>query len=115
MSVAAEQSVLGAILSAGSYDVDAGHRLVDRVVETGLLPEHFWIESLGKLYAAIVEQRLAGRPVDPVSMAVALRAGETEATVLGRLEVLARTVTAFSPAPHWARLVMTQPQEEIAA
>jgi hypothetical protein len=67
--VGPEESVLGAILNAASFSKDAGHKVCDRVVETGLLPEMFYVRSYGALFHALVVQRLAGLPLDPVSVA----------------------------------------------
>jgi hypothetical protein len=102
----AERSVLGSILSAASYSVDAGHGVIDRVLATGLLPEHFWLRSDATLFALLVEERLAGRPVDPISIAGALEFAHGDALARGRLEVLAREVTAFGTTEHHARIVL---------
>jgi hypothetical protein len=55
--VGPEESVLGAILNAASFSKDAGHKVCDRVVETGLLPEMFYVRSYGALFHALVVQR----------------------------------------------------------
>ena len=102
----AERSVLGSILLAGSCSVEAGHRVTDRVLATGLLPEHFWLASHATLFALVVDERLAGRPLDPVSVAAALEFTDGDPLARGRLEVLAREVTAFNTAEHHARLVL---------
>jgi replicative DNA helicase len=100
-----ERGVLGAILTAGSLDVDAGHRLLDKVVATGLLPIDFYLASHGELYRLLVQERGAGRPLDPVSIADAIEREGGDPHQRGRLAALAFEVTAVTPAPHWAAIV----------
>ena len=90
--VGPEESVLGAILNAASFSKDAGHKVCDRVVETGLLPEMFYVRSYGALFHALVVQRLAGLPLDPVSVAAWLDGNAGTAVTRGRLHVLAKLV-----------------------
>jgi replicative DNA helicase len=52
----AELSVLGCILSAGSYSPKAGQRILERVRATGIAAHSFWFPSHAALYA-ILEQR----------------------------------------------------------
>lgn len=102
----AERSVLGAIISAACLDVDAGHRVLDTVYASGLEPHDFALESLGKLYAAIVKQRVAGLPLDPVSLADALEQEGGPIHERTRLAQLAHEVVGFTQANHWAHIVL---------
>ena len=101
----AERSVIGAILSAGSFDVNAGHRTLDRIIATGLDPNDFYLASLGQLYAALVDLHHRGHPLDPVSVAYELEQAGTVPEVLGRLQALAHEVTAITPCARWAAIV----------
>jgi replicative DNA helicase len=101
----AEESVLGGILSAASRGCGAGHRLLDRVVATGLLPQDFYLASHSDLFAALVRLREEGIPLDPVSVADALDRFGAEAQTRGRLVRLAYAVSAFSNVEHHAGIV----------
>ena len=103
--LAAERSVLGAVLAAGSLDVEAGHRTLERIVAIGLDPNDFYVGSLGRLYAALIEFHHRGHPLDPVSVAYELEESGAAADVLGRLHALAHDVHAISPAARWAEIV----------
>ena len=100
----AERSLLGAVLAAGSLDVEAGFRTLDKIIETGLDEDDFYVASFGTLYAALVELRGRGIPLDPVSVAYELEQG-AEPDVVGRLQVLAHEITAITPAARWAEIV----------
>ena len=102
----AERCVLGAVLAAGSLDVDAGHRTLDKIIATGLDANDFYVGSLGTLYAALVEFHHRGLPLDPVSVAYELEQQQgVGADVLGRLRVLAHEIAAITPAVRWAEIV----------
>ncbi len=101
----AERSVLGAVLAAGSLDVEAGHRTLEKIIATGLDPNDFYVASLGSLYAALVELHHRGHPLDPVSVAYELEEQDAEPDVLGRLHVLAHEISAITPAKRWAEIV----------
>ncbi len=101
----AERSVLGAVLAAGSLDVEAGHRTLEKIIATGLDPNDFYVASLGNLYASLVEIYERGLPLDPVSVAYELEEQDAEPDVLGRLHVLAHEITAITPAKRWAEIV----------
>ena len=103
----AERSVLGAVLAAGSLDVEAGHRVLEKIIAGGLDPNDFYVASLGNLYAALVEIHHRGHPLDPISVAYELEEAGAEPDVLGRLHQLAHEITAISPAPRWAEIVAT--------
>lgn len=111
----AERSVLGAVLAAGSLDVDAGHRTLERAIATGLDPAHFYGSSLGNLYARLVDLHERGLPLDPVSIAYELKRDGAEPDVIGRLRQLAHEVTAISPVTRWAEIVGTAGRERNAA
>jgi replicative DNA helicase len=102
----AERSVVGAIICAACLDLDAGHRVLDTVYATGLEPHDFALDSLGKLYAAIVKQRVAGLPLDPVSLADALDQDGGPIHERARLEQLAHEAIGFTQAKHWAHIVL---------
>jgi replicative DNA helicase len=103
------------VLAAGSLDVEAGHRTLERVVATGLAAEDFYLASLGTLYAAVVELHRRGHPLDPVSVAYELEAQGAEADVLGRLQALAHEVHAITPAARWAEIVAKAGRERRVA
>lgn len=102
----AERCVVGAIISAACLDLNAGHRVLDTVYATGLEPHDFALQSLGKLYAAIVKQRVAGLPLDPVSLADALLQDGGPIHERARLEQLAHEAIGFTQAKHWAHIVL---------
>lgn len=110
----AEQSVLGAILCAGSLDVAAGHKTLDRVLAVGLDPVHFFLASDAQLYAVLIDMRERELPLDPVSVAAELDETHADPRALGRLQVLARTAPAFTPAPRWAEIVRTAGMRRLA-
>ena len=101
----AERSVFGAVLAAGSLDVEAGHRTLEKIIATGLDPNDFYVASLGSLYAALVELHHRGHPLDPVSVAYELEEREADPHVLSRLHVLVHENTAITPAKRWAEIV----------
>lgn len=107
-----ESCVLGAILVGGALGVDTGHKVLDGVLETGLEPADFYRRSQGRLYQLMLEERQAGRPLDALSLTHAIDG--TDPQVRGRLEALAHTCPAMSPAPHWARLVAQAARERKA-
>jgi len=111
----AERSVLGAVLAAGSLDVGAGHRTLDRIIATGLDPNNYYVASLGQLYAHLIEFHYRGHPLDPVSVAYELERDGAEPDVIGRLHQLAHEVTAISPVARWAEIVAKAGRERRAA
>lgn len=104
----AEGDVLGAVLSAASLDVDAGFRVFDRIVSTGLDPNDFYRRSLGSLYARLLDLRERSVPLDPVSVGVELERDGAESTVIARLHQLAHEAVAFSPCERWAAIVAAE-------
>ena len=115
ITVDLEASVCGAILFAAALDLEAGHRVVDRVVATGLLPGHFWRQSLGRLYGVLVAERDLGHPVDALSISYVLERGHADPHMRGRLEELAHTCPAFTLAEHWARLICREARHRTVA
>ena len=101
----AEEDVLGAILSAGSYGIETGHRTLDRAVASGLEASDFYRMSLGAIFERLVTMRSRGMPLDPVSVSDELERAGAEPRVLSLLHALAHTVVAFGPVAHWAALV----------
>ena len=102
----AERSVIGAVLAAGSLDVECGHRTLERIVATGLDANDFYVASLGQVYAQLVDLHHRGYPLDPVSVAYELETQGAEPDVVGRLHVLAHEVYATTPAVRWAEIVV---------
>jgi replicative DNA helicase len=102
---AAERSVLGAILSAACVDRDAGWRIVDRALATGLLPEHFFLASHGEMFATLVRMRHGRVPVDPISVAHELGVCGADALTRGRLWTLAHEVVATNTVERHAQIV----------
>jgi len=113
--LAAERSVIGAVLAAGSLDVEAGHRTLERIIATGLDPNDFYLASLGQLYGQLIELHHRGHPLDPVSVAYELEREDAGADVLGRLQVLAHECHAITPAARWAEIVAKAGRERRAA
>jgi replicative DNA helicase len=101
----AERSLLGAVFAAGSLDVDAGFRTLDRIIETGLDPNHFYIGSNGMLYARLLDLRQREIPLDPVSVAYELEKDGADPWTVARLHELAHEITAITPAARWAEIV----------
>jgi len=111
-----EEHVLGAVLVAAALDVEAGHRLLDKIVATGLDPFDFYLRSLGRLYHYMLAEREAGRPIDALSLySVLQREHDADVHVLGRLHALAHMCPAMTPAPHWAALVAAHARQRKAA
>lgn len=101
----AEENVLGAVLSAASYDVAAGHGILDRAVATELVAGDFYRPTLGTIFGRMVSMRSLELPLDPVSVGHELERAGAEPRVLSLLHTLAAQVVAFSPVAHWATLV----------
>jgi replicative DNA helicase len=119
--VAAERSVLGAILSAGAYGRDAGWRVLARVESTGLHAGHFYLGTHAALFRELQVMRDEGLPLDPLSVSSQLEqraidsigpvAGLIDfdvASLRGRLHQLGHEVTAFSNVEHHARIVLRE-------
>lgn len=100
-----EANVVGAILVAGALGPDCGHRLLDRIVATGLDALDFYRRSLGRIYHVMSAERELGHPLDALSLAWKLEREDYDPHVRGTLEALAHTCPAMANAPHWARLV----------
>lgn len=128
---AAEESVLGAILNAGAYSPVAGKRIVDRVRQTGLVADDFWIPSHSALYGILVRRADARLPLDAVSIAaeieeqafralgslaeLALTHSVNVEVLRGRLECFAAGITAFSNVAHHAAIVVRNARRREAA
>lgn len=121
----AELSVLGCILSAGSYSPNAGRRIVERVRATGITPASFWFPTHAALYAILEHRADEALALDPVSVAAAIEeeawrrlAGLAELAALAdtidveilraKLEMLAAAVTAFGNVESHATIVVKQ-------
>lgn len=102
----AEESVLGAILSAASYSADAGHKVFRRAEAAGLDAGHFGTASHLILFSTIQRMVDANVPVDAVSVAAELDRDHADPHVVQRLRVLAASVPAFNTVDHHARIVV---------
>lgn len=107
-NVDAEASVLGGIIRAACLDQAAGFRIVDRLFAIGLEPDDFALPSHANLYGTIVRLRVAGLPVDPITLADELERSGAEPGVRGRLERIAHETTAFGNCEHHGRIVMRE-------
>lgn len=110
----AERLVCGSMLWAGCVDRDAGHRVADSIVRTGLLPAHFDRPSLCILYGYLLKYRVEGIPLDPVSVAAALDRDGADPAAYGRLVVLAHETGSFTPAARWAQIVVEDARRRAA-
>jgi replicative DNA helicase len=110
----AEESVLGAILSAASYDVGAGHRLLDRVTAVGLVSADFWRPSCGVLFQQLVAMRAVDLPLDPVSVSYELERSGADERLVASLHRLAHEVVSFTPAPRWAAIIHAEARKRAA-
>ena len=102
----AERLVVGSILWAGCVGFQAGHRTADRIIRTGLLPGHFYRQSLGLLFGYLLKYRDEAIPLDPVSVAAALDRDGADAAAYGRLVELSFETGCFTPATRWAQIVV---------
>jgi replicative DNA helicase len=94
--------VLGAMLIAPGA--------IDRAVEAGLEPAHFYRESHGRIYRAALALHSLGQPVDAITMTARLEeTGELD-SVGGRVRLyeLAKLVPATANTGHWARIIVNQ-------
>ena len=98
--------VLGAILVAASWSVEAGHRMVRRVQVVGLDPDHFYVESERELFRTIVRMVDDSLPVDAVSVAAELDRNHADPHVIAKLHILAHEVPVASAAERYARIVI---------
>jgi RecA-family ATPase len=107
-NLAAEEIVLGAILTAGADATSAA--TVAAIRATGLVAEHFYRASHGLIYAAALALVDRGEPADVVTLEHELRETERLEEVGGeqRVKELAGLVPATANAPHHARLVVEE-------
>jgi len=105
-NLAAEESVLGAMMLAG---VEAtSERIVAAVRATRLQAADFYRESHGLVYAAALEVAARGEPTDPLALERELRARRqlTRAGGARRLHELAASAIATANAAHYAGLIL---------
>src|SRR5213080_3935761 len=102
----AEKSVLGAVL------LDERH-LFGLLVEEHLRPEHFYREQHGAVYGAMLELHNAGRKIDHLTVAEALRERGKLEEVGGpaAIEELAGWVPAAGHAREYGRIVRDDAQK----
>jgi DnaB helicase-like protein/AAA domain-containing protein len=105
-NLAAEESVLGAILLAGASGVEASAKTLAAVEGTGLRAEDFYRASHGQMFAAAQRVAARGQPTDVLVLADGLRDRLGEIGGEDRLLELAALVPATSNAGHYARLVV---------
>jgi hypothetical protein len=99
----AEESVLGAILAAGTFKREGNAKFIAAIRATGLQPEDFYRPSHGQLYQAALALDERGEPTDAILLADELGADEDGRR---RLHELAALVPATANAAHYARLVV---------
>jgi hypothetical protein len=100
----AEESLLGALLIAGS----STGTLIERVAEEDLAASDFYRASHGHIYRAILSLYAKSEPVDSITVVDELGKTTTLDAAGGpeRIHELAALVPAASNAPHYARLVV---------
>jgi hypothetical protein len=102
-NLAAEETVLGAILTAGAFEREANAKVVAAIRATGLQADDFYRASHGQLYRAALALDERGKPTDAILLADELGVDEDGRT---RLHDLAALVPATANAAHYARLVV---------
>ncbi len=94
----AEEAIIGAVLLAGAVPPD--------VIDSGLLPEHFYRLQHGTVYAAALELQARGAGIDSVALAAQLN-GRLEAVGgHGAIDVLTAAVPNAANAGAYARIVV---------
>lgn len=83
----------------------AGHRILERIIETGLETEDFWLPKHQRLYETLVAMWERGLPLDPISVAHELERVDADPWTRGCLEVLARSTAYVGSASHHAAIV----------
>jgi AAA domain/DnaB-like helicase N terminal domain len=107
-NLAAEESVLGAIMLAGATGPEASSAVIAAVRATGLEAEDFYRESHALVYAAALAIDGRGEPADVLAAERELRLRQKLTAAGGekRLLELASLVPATANAAHYARLVV---------
>lgn len=107
-NVAAEESVLGALMLAGNDGVDGTRRTVATVLATGLDRGSFYRASHGLIFAACLALDSRREPCDVLLVVRELEREGVLGEVGGQARVyeLAALVPAASNAAHYARLVV---------
>jgi hypothetical protein len=107
-NLAAEESVLGALMLAGTYGPEASASVVAAVLATGLTAGDFYRDSHTLVYEAALAVAERGEPTDVLAVERELRARRklTAAGGSARLVELAALVPATANAAHYARLVV---------
>ena len=110
-NLAAEESVLGAILLAGATGAEASTATIEAVAEEGLRREHFYRESHALIFDAALALAERGQTTAVLVVEAELRRRGLLDRIEGgsdRLRELAAIVPAISNAPHFARLVVEE-------
>ena len=107
-NLAAEESVLGAIMLAGAGSAEASSATIMNVRASGLQAGDFYRESHGLVYESALAVDERGEPADVLSLERELRTRRklTAAGGTGRLTELAAIAPATANAGHYARLVV---------
>jgi hypothetical protein len=107
-NLAAEESVLGAVMLAGASGREASSAVIAAVRATGLEPDDFYRESHALVYAAAIEIAARREPADVLAIERELRLRQKLTAAGGerRLVELAALVPATANAGHYARLVV---------
>lgn len=118
-NLAAEESVLGAIMLAGTHGVETSAKVVAATRATGLKPDDFYRESHALVYGVALVVAERGQPTDVLALENELCARGRLAAAGGtaRLAELAHLVTATANAGHFAALVVeaAERREQVGA
>jgi replicative DNA helicase len=103
---AAEQSVLGSLLLAGS-PTSTTYRYFAEILDTGIRAEEYYQPAHGTIHRAIRELHAAGEPVDPVTVAAKLTERGELARVGGTsyLHTCVQAVSTAANGPQYAEIV----------
>jgi replicative DNA helicase len=117
----AERSVVGAVVSAASYSVEGGWRILDRARGAGVRSDSFYSFSLGAIWAQLESLREADVALDPITVGAEIERHAEErvgpigelldfdvSTIRARLHELAHEVTSFGSIEHWAQIVVRE-------
>lgn len=114
--VESEEKVVGALLTAGTYDLETSQRTLGRIREAGLEPAHFYRLSLAQIFATCAALVDRGEPCEPLLVRAELERQGTLAEAGGRvrLAALAKLVPATRNAGHLARLIVDAARQRYA-
>jgi DnaB-like helicase N terminal domain/AAA domain len=104
----AEESVIGAIMLAGTHGSEASAKVLAAVRESGLEPSDFYRKTHALIYEAACEVAGRGQPTDVLAVEAMLVNRRQLKDVGGKVKLheLAALVPAAANAGHYARLVV---------